>query len=724
MRSAVLVDSYSFLPSLAGIPGLARAWRSDAGVTIGVDGITSVAGAYGTAVALTGTGAACPDVAAGIGPVGQALIDFNAADSEQFTMPSFAPTDFSFVVVVAPKTQGTPQGIFGQGAAGTMYAQLGAAANKVQVRAGAGDVNHDLTLPRPLAKNLEVIGGSYNRTTGVFIPYLDGEAGTGFTAAGLDFVFDKIGALGATANDLNAYVGVIALFDRALTAVEMRAAYNILAPSWKGNTVWVSTSGSDSSTTPWLRATPLLTPSTAIEYAAHSCEVALKGGDVFRQVTDKLYTRTPGLSATRRNKMSGGRWGTGKAQIRYSNAPNVSVTSGTIYQLAGTWTVDSIPAGLNPGVDFGYIYYVPGGTPTFPRDGLDVSTNVVRLTYQAATPTTPASGKWGFDSGTGLVYVNAGVALANGDIEVPQDSVAVSSLVNPFHILDDNWEFSDIVVAFAEDKGCSNLGRQNIKLTRFEAWFVGSDGFDGFDDGANLCRNFEHFACIAAWCGRGPTIAGSFGDGYSLHDTAQADYYWCQSWHCDKSGAVHQAPSVSRLFASLHIGSQCYRHAENAGQVGSMLMQNCIGIVPAGALRPNAVQNTCLVNSPLTVVNGTFVSLSGGLAGSGVFQTHASGAITLRNSIIKGFLTGLTGASGTASVTADHNCYHGNGTNYANVLAGSGDIFVDPLFADFYADLTLSPASPCIGAGMSTGVLRDYSDALRSTSAPSIGAYE
>ena len=709
-----MIDAFRFAagdPST--ISGLIRAWRPDSGVTTGIDGITNVAGAWGTSTALTQSGAACPDVGTDLAPDGTDLFDFTAADSEQFVFTTTGGlTAFTAVFVVAPKTQGSAQGILGQAAAGTMYLQLGAAASKVQMRAGGGDTNHDLTLPRDLVKNLEIIAVTYDGTTAT--PYLDGVVGTGAAIAGQTFTFDKVGALGATSNDLNAYMGPMLIYDRALNAAEVGQLYAYLA-RWKGSTVYVAAAGSDSSVTPWLQATPLALPSTAIGYAAFNVEVALKGGDVFRQTAAKISTSVSGLSTSQRCKMSGSRWGAGKAQIRFSAAPNVTNTSGTIYSLAGSYTVDTIPAGLNPGTDFGYVYYVPGGAPSFTRvSTTEKTTNVVRLTYQTTT-TTPASGKWSF-SGT-TIYVNAGVALSNGDIEVPVDSIGPPSLVSTFHILNSNWLVENVVLAFAEDRGFVNLDSINVKLYACEVWFCGSDGFDGFEDSVT-----EHEYCVAYQCGRGPTDASGFGDGYSLHDASQATFYRCEAWYNDKSGCVHQAPSQSWHYGCINIGTMPFRHSDNASQIGSFYMENCIAVVPSGAVYPHGISNTCQADSPLTAYHCTALSLDG--TGEGIRQTSAVGTIVARNNIVKGFSTGIAGISGQVSITADHNCLHGNSSNYANVTAGTGDITADPLFVSSPTDLDVQAGSPCLLAGLAVSVANDYAGAARSATAPTIGAYE
>lgn len=693
------------------LAGLVRAWRPDQGVTVGVNGISSVAGAWGTSVALTGTGVACPDVGATLAPNGSDLFDFTAADSEQFTMPLLSAPAFTFAICIAQKTQGSAQGLLGNSAAATQYLQLGAASTKIQLRAGAADANHDLTLPRAISTNLEVLVVTYDGTTA--IPYIDGAAGAGVVMAGLTFAWDKIGALGASSNDLNAYTGAKMIFDRALSAAEVRSITNMLLP-WKGQTVYAAASGSDSSTTPWLQATPILTVTKGLTFVGPLTELALKGGDVFRQAV-KLSTSSGGTAA-QLNRASGNTWGDvdTHAQIRFSTAPVLTNTAGTIYSVAGTWDVNNVPAGLDPGVDFGYIYYVPGGEIVFTDDLYNTTTD--RLTYQAAT-TTPGVGRWSLDGTT--VYVNAGVALVDGDIEVPVDGV-----VNSFDFLHDYWHTVGIDVCFSEDKGWRVFGRTGVTQADCGAFFNGSDGFDWFDDGVNLCRDYVGDDLVSCWNGRGPTIASGFGDGFSCHDTSHIILNRPGAFHNDKSGHVHQAPSVAVLNDPITYGSMCYRHADNAGQIGSMLARNAIAIVPAGALYPYAYSNTCTVDSPFTLEHFTAVSLSGGLEGVGVRQAaNAAASIVARNGIITGFAIAVEARAG-GDVTVDHNCLYGNTVNFTNVAAGAGNVLADPLFVDSPDDLTLEDASPCKGAGAALGVLTDLAGAARSALTPTLGAYE
>lgn len=720
----MLIGSYAFELLPSEVSGLQRAWRPDAGITTGADGITNVAGAWGTSVALTASGTNCPDVGTGLSPKGTDLFEFTSSRTEFFSFTSISLTAFTIAFVVSPKTLTAAMGVLGNSAAATQYMQMsiGTAgsgfdvATRVQIRGGATDVNHDITLPSTINKNLQVIFLTYDGTNTV-TPWRDGLVGTPVAIGARTFIFNRIGVEFTATNPINAYLGPVLIWNKALSASEVQLVSAYLMGQWRPNAVYISATGSDSSTTPWKQATPYATYSKAMNLGRSGVAIAPKGGEYIRQTTARISTITAGRSASNRCMVNGGIWGTGKAQIRFSNAPDVTNTAGFIYSLAGTYTSTQIPAGLDA-LTQGYVYYVPGGVISMSAG----VTNVVRLTYQSTDPTNPASGTWAWDSGTGILYVNAGVALSNGDIEVWADSIGTPVLVNPFLITHDNWEIRDVVVSFAEDKGWDVFGRSNVTLTRCDAWFVGSDGFNTHDDGSNLVRNVLMDGCNASYCGRGATAGGPYGDGFSMHETGEVDHVDCASYFCDKSGFNHVHDTVTTHERCFAIGTMPFRHDGLTDNVGSMLVRNSIGVVTAGAIYPHGASNTASVNSPMTVENTTLVSEDG--TGNGIYQPNAVSVTDVQNVIVTGFSVGIAGASGTSVLTANHNCLFDNDTDYSNVAAGTGDVLADPKFTDAAAhDFTLESDSPCIGAGVDLGITTDFAGNPRNTP-PSIGAYE
>ena len=102
--------------------------------------------------------------------------------------------------------------------------------------------------------------------------------------------------------------------------------------------------------------------------------------------------------------------------------------------------------------------------------------------------------------------------------------------------------------------------------------------------------------------------------------------------------------------------------------------------------------------SSLTITNNTIAGNSG--AGISCYESSP----TIRNNVVAFNATGIYRSGGTPVLR--NNCvFNPDGTDYDGLTAGTGDISVDPLFADrAVGNLRLLPGSPCIDAGYDAGV--------------------
>lgn len=694
-------SSAAFSP--AAISGLVFAVAPDTGVSTDVNGVTAVLPAWGTAVGVTASGTNEPDVATGLGPANQNLFQHTKGRTEFFTISSAVVTGACTIAAVIGLGSTTANGNFLGAATGTkgqVRFSTGNPVTSLGVRATGGTIQ-TMTMSPGMNKMLNIFVLTYDGVD-TAIAYINGvQVGTvsGLGNGGMNF--DQIGVTASSTGPFDGFLGPLLIYNRVLTAAEQTQIVTFLAP-WRGSAIYVANAGSNTATTPWNQTTPYQTLATALGVVLYGDEtVAPKGGDLFR-LTGATNTTVAGQSTTTKVKFNGALWGSGKAKIRGSVAPTLTVQTGTIYK--------SSVLAAKPDT---FAYYLPGGTITFGSNFALGS--MKRLTENTGTPTTPGNGEWGWD-GVNAAYFNAGTAMTTGDIEV-----ALTGVVGRVTAGAAKQAFSNIIVAFVSGTGFPT-SLDNISADGLEVYFTTADGIDCGVSSASL--NFQVTNSIVAWVGNGSTSLGaSAGDGYSVHDISTATMANCQAWYCDKSGFDHHNDATTTMDRCIAVGSAPFNILDHAPG-GTTTITNSIAIPINGATNAFGISSASTTTA-VTVENCTVYSQSSPAAGSGIIQNGANGSLVAKNNIVKGFATGLNFTAG-GTLTADHNDYSGNTANYGGgASAATGDITSDPLLTNPVGyDFTLQAASPCKRAGVTIpSVPVDYTGANRS-SPPSIGAYE
>jgi hypothetical protein len=664
-----------------------------------------------------------------LGPNGESLLKYNKSLLQYATF-----TDTGILLrataafVIAPQIGGSTLGLFGRGNSNTSNIAISSAGALLVRTVGAG-ASVTITLPASLNANLQVLVLVYDSTIngGQVTPYLDGIAGTptiNVGAGGLDFA--RIGAQGLTSTSpYNGYMGAALLYNRALSTNEAQFLSNYLNPR-RGLKLYVSTAGNDSSETPWHPSTPLLSPVTAVATTLHGGEtICLKGGDDFRLSSRLLpYASIP---SGRTAHLNGNSWGNtaSLARMRFSVAPTLSLTSGTVYDCG---IVTAPHAGTDGSGSTNHIYYVPGGIPTFsgPITGYENS-NVIRLT-QVASTNSPASGTWSLYSDN-HIYVNAGTTLTTGDIEIPQapSGFIVAAIYNN---LTSHWHYSSFDICFADATGFQNRGSQDISLTGVKAYCNTLDGIDTTQgtngDGTKTVR----VRCVTMLNGSGLTAgSGGPGDGFSDHEDVTGEFYYCIAVNNDKSGFDHLTGTTTLHEGCLAYGNNPFWYnTSSTWAAGSYVARNCISIVPAGlgSYKPIGFRHNAQASSGtpiMTIQQCTAYSLSNAANYNGIEQSSSSSVIVAQNNIVVGFNIGMKSAVDSSNWTKDHNLLFGNTTNYSLVTAGTGDVTGNPLFVNAPIDLSLAAGSPAKTAGASLGIITDYLGRVRGVP-PSIGGIE
>jgi len=163
-------------------------------------------------------------------------------------------------------------------------------------------------------------------------------------------------------------------------------------------------------------------------------------------------------------------------------------------------------------------------------------------------------------------------------------------------------------------------------------------------------------------------------------------------------GAMDMASTPSVL-----LFRECRFAGNTAGGVGGAVMQATASSTPPAWINCVFDSNEASGSGGAMYVNTgckadlTNCTLSGnasGASGGGIFVLGV-GPATVRNSVVWGNVpTGIVGASATS-----YTCHQG-------VIAGAGNIVLDPGFADAAnGDLRLVPSSPCLDAGNTTLLL-------------------
>lgn len=684
------------------ISGLVFAIRPDSGVTVNAGSVVGAAPAWNTTVGAYGSGSNAPTQAAAFGPGGQDLFQFASASTQYFSLASDVTVGACTVLwMYAPTVFDANKQLFANAASSSFFRSLTGGANSITTMAvkteGGAATNISLASGVRPYRNMLPAAMTYDPaassgTVNIYLNNILSGTTTGVGAGG--FIFNRIGVVGASTNPYDGYMGPVLIYNRVLAVQEMAQIFNYLV-AWRGQNLYVSTSGDNASVTPWNRTTPLASLSTAAALPFIGYEtIAMKGGDTFR-LTTQANSLSAGLSSDVRMSWNGSVWGTGKAKVYGSTAPNVSLVSGTVYD-----------CGAFASKPMYYVHYIPGGTIAF---GANYTLgNMQRLTEDTTTPATPAVGKWGYSGGH--VYVNAGVALSNGDIEVTLATSLVSVKGSGA-----NWILRNFIVAFSAGT-CLGTNYDNQLIDGVECYFSGADGIDS----TGPISGYQVTGCVVAYMGSGPAGTGSSaGDAYSAHQQTIGTYSRSQAWWCDKGGFDHIGDCTVSHDRCISVSSLPFRISSGTG--GGLTVTNSLAVVPANAFSDDGI--TAGSATDLVVAeNNTIVSLKG--TGAGVNQVLAGGSITLVNNIITGFATGFAWRSGGA-LWAGYNDYYANSVNYSGTSAASHDIAVNPQFVSAASlNYVLAATSPCIGAGIFiNGVTVDLAGTPRPVP-PAIGAYE
>ena len=402
------------------------------------------------------------------------------------------------------------------------------------------------------------------------------------------------------------------------------------------------------------------------------------------------------------------------------NATVIGATPAT-----GTFTctvVDATHLDLQ-GTTFG-----PGGTVTATFIG-----GVVNLSRQASPP----AGKWGFDStalfGTAnTLYVNAGVPLNTGDIEVPFDE---STFIFKFRFGGDWWTIRNIATSLF---GVTGPYGGNVDFVchqtwdNFESYFTGQDNFD-VKAGANINITNSNVS-----------FAGFGGNGIAGHDPAgpATNGTGCVI-NVQNTVCVHNAQSnfgaeyTSRITwnACISVG-EGIRHARigdpaSSDGPGTCFVTNSLFYIPLGLVGTTdnanwgypaaiihqgapahifAYNNTIVAQTQYPNVTGLWVEAP--------FQTGA--VMVAENNIFYNMTTAVNVEPG-ATLSADYNMYFLNGA--IGIPTSQHDVVKDPQFVKFPSNLHPSGMSPAIAAGQIGLVTTDFSGTARATP-PTIGAFE
>ena len=729
------------------VAGLTLAWRPDAGVILGAgNAIATVAGAFGTSAVLT-AGTNPPQIAPGLGPLNQNLFQFIKANAQYATFPPFTAANATFIMVIAPNPGGGLAELFVHTNTNSVSMSAAGSFRVFPV----GGTNLDVIPQSVNNSNLQIVTIIYSAAGGGTVnAFVDGNAQpavTGLGAGGFNQL-NEFGGLNGI-NTLQGYVGPILVYNRAITDSERQQIEAYLAP-WRGLTIYVDNIiGGDTNAAFWNPLAPLKSPPTAVGLNWHGGEtIAINSTQTFRETVRVA----PRVSAPIGNPVTidGGLWPdpAQKAHFRYSIAPVPVLVSGTVYNI-GAVTIPNIDVAG----DTGYVYIVPGGVVSFGGvarlntrgtvfPAYD-TTNVIRLSEDKINPTTPAVGKWGQDA-SGNVFVNAGFALNPGDVEasVIPSNILVAAFFNDQA---DNWIWRRMVVQFALGDGFVNVLSANITADRIEAWFNQFDGVDATANGYYIdqnppatppglptfplsqitTQNYQIIDCIAAFNGAFPTSGGNPGDGFSQHMNTTGTYFRCSAINNDKSVTDHKGGTTIVCHECYGVGnSGFWLSSDNPESTGSMTLYNCINETPAGLSASNPYGAWMSGNGgTLTCYNCTFIADVAAANYIGIFSLTPGGAVIAKNNIVDGFAVGL-GVGGPTPFTSDYNLINAT-QSYNGVAHGAHDIIAPGQFINEPTNLRPSFMSRAIGSGTPIpGVTIDYTGALRSSSAPTIGAFE
>lgn len=736
------VDTYT---SPAAVSGLLMAHRMDTGVTYGLSNtITRVAGAYGTSIGLT-AGAAMPTRAAGLSPTGRDMALFSGDTAAQyFTFPRQVLGAYTYIASLSPTSLVGANALWSFSGTPNTIVSIPNNGMRIDVRPTApGGTTYSLPdFDASVVKSMQVVVLTFDGTLAGGTAKASLDCGATFetqAGVGTSFTFDKFGAgFSNNQNPLRGYLYENLLYNRVLTSTEITAVCAGVRSRAYPSTLYAANNGSATSTTPWLQTTPFTAEALVTNLRPGQTGLMKRG---IYHVNGRLQPAATGTSVDNPIIIDGDAWGTGvKAQLRFATTPIPSLVSGTVYDL-GPWVSQS---GFDPTPDFVWVYYVPGGEVIFSGGITGYSTsNVVRLSKNTMTPTTPGVGQWGYDAGTNHVFANTGTALTQGDIELP---VYPRGIASAGLLIDStsNWSVRNIRIMFPARSYCMNLRGASATFINADGLYCEVDGYDtqaiAPGDGTSMTMT----GGVMGYNGNGPATVGNNGDGTSCHDDTSCSYSGTYAVNNDKAGFDHAQGTTTTHNAVIAEGPMAIRYAapgDTSLEVcGSYLLTNSIVVLPATidpAQNPMAIlENAYSTHAgttacTLTAQANTFYS-SSAAAGRGLMDYSSAGAahattMLFQDNIVNGFATALKLGTGVvaADLTGNHNLYFGNTSNYgAGISAGAGDVLANPLFVGAGDNFALQASSPAKSAGISiTGIVSDFAGAPRANP-PSIGAYE
>lgn len=362
-----------------------------------------------------------------------------------------------------------------------------------------------------------------------------------------------------------------------------------------------------------------------------------------------------------------------------------------------------------------------------------LSRGIVASTFTSLTNMTIDQSTFNSSTLYGIFINNTGTAsnvtISNSTIDGGGDRGIYLGAVN-------NVTISDTVVSSNNSNGIDIYGGgSNIALTRVTANSNAASGIS-LNNLSNVTINNSTFnnntgnGVSLANTGSNATVTNttsSFNlqDGFNIHgawtnvifDTCIAEQNGVDGQNGDGDGfSYHETSS----------GTIKYSIAKNNIKTAMAHVQTS-----SVAMEYNILSHTTNGTLPLVYIEGGTYTLynnvifSGGQTGIGVQLASTSGNLTIKNSIINGFGTGIDKYQGT--INNDYNIIFGAGSNnYNNVSAGPHSMSVNPQFINpSENNFTPTVSSPAINAGVDLGLTRDFAgNTVPQQTFPDIGAYE
>jgi hypothetical protein len=173
------------------------------------------------------------------------------------------------------------------------------------------------------------------------------------------------------------------------------------------------------------------------------------------------------------------------------------------------------------------------------------------------------------------------------------------------------------------------------------------------------------------------------------------------------------------------VGNNGYWFSSDAPEdTGSMTLYNCVCETPAGlsGFSPYGAWMSGNGGS-LTIYNCTFFADAAATNYIGIHAATAGGTVIAKNNIIDGFNVGVSTVAG-AAFTSDYNLINAT-TNYTGVTPGAHDIIAPSGLVKPPTNMMPTSLSKAVrNAVPIAGVTIDYPGNFRSTTTPTIGAFE